>query len=130
MTKEVKKKKFSMNQPVVFRHGERRLVGKVSFIRPIGKQYLYHVQCEDGKEYEDLQVDIAMNQCIDTYLTKLFYQKYEINGTFIPKIEDVVPYTPTVDSTEEEEFDDYSDSRPFADPDEILFHDDELDDNY
>lgn len=82
-----RKKKFSINQPVVFRYSDRKLVGKVSFIRPVGKKFIYDVMCEDGKEYYELSVDSNMNQCIDTYLTKLFYKKYNIDENAIPEIE-------------------------------------------
>lgn len=83
-----KKRKFSNNQTVVFRFSDRKLIGKVIFIRPVGKKFMYNVLCEDGKEYNDLLVDSSMNQSIDTYLTKLFYKKYNIDENAIPEYED------------------------------------------
>ena len=87
MARQSKRRKFVNNQPVVFRFGERKLIGKVIFSRPVGKKFTYDVLCEDTKVYSELQVDVAMNQCIDTYLTKLFYKKYKIDENFIPEIE-------------------------------------------
>ena len=91
MARQSKRRKFVNNQPVVFRFGERKLIGKVIFSRPVGKKFTYDVLCEDTKVYSELQVDVAMNQCIDTYLTKLFYKKYNIDENFIPEIENSVP---------------------------------------
>ena len=79
-----RKTKFSVNQPVAIRYGSRKLIGTVSAIKPIGKQYVYNVIGEDGKEYDELTVDSAVNSCIDTYLTKLFYKKYNISINNIP----------------------------------------------
>ena len=132
MARQSKRRKFVNNQPVVFRFGERKLIGKVIFSRPVGKKFTYDVLCEDTKVYSELQVDVAMNQCIDTYLTKLFYKKYNIDENFIPEIENSVPILNTksaLDSliesatteeviTEEEE------------PETPLFEDDEIDPNY
>ena len=132
MARQSKRRKFVNNQPVVFRFGERKLIGKVIFSRPVGKKFTYDVLCEDTKVYSELQVDVAMNQCIDTYLTKLFYKKYNIDENFIPEIENSVPILNTksaldslIDSatteeviTEEEE------------PETPLFEDDEVDPNY
>ena len=132
MARQSKRRKFVNNQPVVFRFGERKLIGKVIFSRPVGKKFTYDVLCEDTKVYSELQVDVAMNQCIDTYLTKLFYKKYNIDENFIPEIENSVPILNTksaLDSliesatteeviTEEEE------------PETPLFEDDEVDPNY
>lgn len=79
-----RKTKFSVNQPVVIRYGSRKLIGTVSAIKPVGKQYVYNVIGEDGKEYDELTVDSTVNSCIDTYLTKLFYKKYNISIDNIP----------------------------------------------
>lgn len=84
-----KKRKFSNNQIVVFRFSERNLVGKVVFVRPLpNRRFLYDVQGEDGKLYQELDVDISMNYCIDTYLTRLFYQAHDIDENSIPEIEE------------------------------------------
>jgi hypothetical protein len=129
MTKRTKKRKFSNNQLVVIRFGDRKIVGKVVFIRPIGKKFIYDVECEDGKTYSELTVDTTVNSCIDTYLTRLFYQKYKIDENAIPEIEDDEPALNTekivetlVDNseTEEEESEyvfDEEDAAMFADED-------------
>ena len=131
MARQSKRRKFVNNQPVVFRFGERKLIGKVIFSRPVGKKFTYDVLCEDTKVYSELQVDVAMNQCIDTYLTKLFYKKYNIDENFIPEIENSVPILNTksaLDSliesaTTEEVITD-------EEPETPLFEDDEVDPNY
>jgi hypothetical protein len=88
MAKQTKKKKFSNNQVVVFRFGERNLVGKVCNVIPVGKRsFVYDVLGEDGKTYEDLGVDAVMNHTIDTHKTKLFYKKYNISEDQIPDVE-------------------------------------------
>ena len=51
MAKSTRKRKFSNNQIVVFRFGERKIVGKVVFARPIGKKFTYDEYAEDGKIY-------------------------------------------------------------------------------
>ena len=129
MAKQSKRRKFSNNQPVVFRFGERKLFGKVIFARPIGKKFTYDVFCEDGKVYSELHVDTSMNQCIDTYLTRLFYKKYKIDENFIPEVEkDLLPVATSTslieesDATEDVSVDD--------DKEEILYEDDEFDPNY
>lgn len=76
--------KFSINQPVAFRYGDKKMIGTVSLIKPIGKQFVYNVVGENGKEYDELGVDLAVNMCIDTYLTRLFYKKYDISEDHIP----------------------------------------------
>ena len=81
MAKRIKKIKFSNNQLVVFRFGDRKIVGNVVFVKPVGKllkQFIYDVAAEDGKTYYELTVDGPVNNSIDTYLTRLFYQKYKI----------------------------------------------------
>ena len=79
-----RKTKFSVNQPVAFRYGDKKMIGTVSLIKPIGKQFVYNVIGENGKEYDELGVDLAVNMCIDTYLTRLFYRKYDISEDHIP----------------------------------------------
>jgi hypothetical protein len=87
MARKSKKRKFSNNQTVVVRFSERKIVGNVIAVKPIGKRFIYDVQGEDGTIYTDLSVDLSMNECIDTYLTKLFYQKYKIDANSIPDID-------------------------------------------
>lgn len=129
MAKQSKRRKFSNNQPVVFRFGERKLFGKVVFARPIGKQFTYDVLCEDGKVYSELQVDVAMNQSIDTYLTRLFYKKYNIDENFIPDItSDIVPSVNSNSELEEVEVD--TDDSISDKEDDILYQDEEFDPNY
>lgn len=79
-----RKTKFSVNQPVAFRYGDKKMIGHVSLIKPVGKQFVYNVIGENGKEYDELSVDTVVNACIDTYLTKLFYKKYDIPENHIP----------------------------------------------
>lgn len=131
MARQSKRRKFVNNQPVVFRFGERKLIGKVIFSRPVGKKFTYDVLCEDTKVYSELQVDVAMNQCIDTYLTKLFYKKYNIDENFIPEIENSVPILNTksaldslIESATTEEV------ITEEEPETPLFEDDEVDPNY
>lgn len=127
-TRKSKKRKFSNNQPVVFRFSDRKMIGKVVFIRPIGKRYLYDVLAEDGKVYQELDVDVAMNQCIDTHLTRLYYQKYSINIESIPEVEDesaVILNSSSIDSAAEAE------SESTYERDELpLYEDEDLDPNY
>lgn len=131
MARQSKRRKFVNNQPVVFRFGERKLIGKVIFSRPVGKKFTYDVLCEDTKVYSELQVDVAMNQCIDTYLTKLFYKKYKIDENFIPEIENSGPILNTksaldslIESATTEEV------ITEEEPETPLFEDDEVDPNY
>lgn len=85
MAKGLKKRKFSNNQIVVFRFGQRNLVGKVCNIKPVGKRsFVYDVKGEDGIIYEELGVDSIVNHTIDTHKTKLFYKKYGISEEQIP----------------------------------------------
>lgn len=131
MARQSKKRKFSNNQPVVFRFGDRKLVGKVVFIRPIGKKFTYDVLCEDGKVYPELGVDSAINQCIDTYLTRIFYRKYKIDENSIPsQVEEVVNLPEAsltasiIDDIEVEE------TERFVEEDDRLFEDEDADPNY
>lgn len=89
MARQTKKRKFSNNQIVVFRFSERNMVGKVSFVRPLpNRRFLYDVVGENGKLYQELDVDVDMNYCIDTYLTRIFYQANNIDENSIPEIDD------------------------------------------
>jgi hypothetical protein len=132
MAKTGKKKKFSNNQIVVFRFCDRKLVGKVCLVRPIGKKFLYDVMCEDGKVYQELYVDIAMNHCIDTYLTRLFYKKYDIDENGIPEIED--DETPLVNvkkvSEPVEEIEAEGEDEVVIDDEEVLFDEEDVDSNW
>ena len=60
MARKGKKRKFSSGQIVVIRYSDRKLVGKVVLIRPVGKKFFYDVECEDGKIYSELLVDSAI----------------------------------------------------------------------
>jgi len=124
--------KFIKGQTVVFRFGQTNLVGKIVASKPNGKKTVYDVHCENGKIYEDLLVDTTMNQCIDTRLTKLFYEKHGINEFTIPEHleteEPELAVNSTQESLEEPEFDDYSEHRPYSDPDEVLFDPDDSED--
>ena len=126
-----KKKKFSNNQPVVFRFSDRRLIGTIVQVKPIGKKFLYDVLGENGSLYSDLEVDVEMNHSIDTYLTKLFYKKYDIDENAIPEIEHEVPETSMTlnyRSQESEEYEHVSDERLIDR--EMFYDEDELDPNY
>ena len=132
MARQSKRRKFANNQPVVIRFGTRKLVGKVVFIRPIGKQFTYDVLCEDQKVYPELSVDTALNLCIDTYLTKLFYQKYKIDPNLIPEIDTTLPAAEAgslAHSLNEESMEDSEESVSNQDED-VLFQDEDLDPNY
>jgi len=124
------KRRFSNNQPVVFRFGTRKLFGKVVLVRPVGKRYLYDVQCEDGKLYSELAVDESVNHCIDTYLTRLFYKKYNIDENYIPQ---------HIDKMDEEECSVTINRAPApiaieevitASSEDILYEEDDVDPNY
>lgn len=131
MARQSKRRKFLINQPVVIRFGERKLIGKIVFIRPVGKQFTYDVLCEDAKVYPELGVDTVLNLCVDTYLTKIYYKKYKIDPDLIPEAEEVVVVTPAgklsravIDEPEtDEEVEKESDE-------EVLFEDEDLDPNY
>lgn len=84
MAKQSKKRRFSNNQVVVCRFSDRYFVGKVVFIRPVGKNFIYDVLSEDSRVYTEMGVDSGMNYCIDTRMTKLFYKKYNIDENSIP----------------------------------------------
>ena len=128
MAKQSKRRKFSNNQPVVFRFGERKLFGKVIFARPIGKKFTYDVLCEDGKVYSELHVDVSMNQSIDTYLTRLFYKKYKIDESFIPEITN--DYLPAVTSDSLLEEVEVAEEGATDSEEDVLYQDDEFDPNY
>mgnify|MGYP003343364307 FL=1 len=84
MAKQSKKRRFSNNQVVVCRFSDRYFVGKVVFIRPVGKNFIYDVLSEDSRVYTEMGVDSGMNYCIDTRMTKLFYKKFSISNTKVP----------------------------------------------
>ena len=105
----------------------RSLFGKVIFARPIGKKFTYDVLCEDGKVYSELHVDVAMNQSIDTYLTRLFYKKYKIDENFIPEVtNDILPAATSESLIDEPE----TSEDEASDSNEVLYEDDEFDPNY
>lgn len=82
------KKKFSNRQIVVFKFGDRNLVGRVCNIKPVGKKaFIYDVKGENGITYEDLTVDAEMKHSIDTHMTKLFYAKNGISEEIMPGYE-------------------------------------------
>jgi hypothetical protein len=133
MAKTGKKKKFSNNQIVVFRYSDRKIVGKIFLVRPVGKKnFIYDVMCEDGKVYQELYVDTEMNHCIDTYLTRLFYKKYNIDENGIPEFEDdenpIVNVGKISESTEEVDTD--GEDAVVADTEEILFSEEDVDINW
>jgi|LakMenEpi03Aug12_release.lakeMendotaPanAssembly.Ray.scaffolds.fasta_scaffold522891_3 hypothetical protein len=134
MAKRIKKRKFSNNQLVVFRFGDRKIVGNVVFVKPVGKQFIYDVAAEDGKTYYELTVDGPVNNSIDTYLTKLFYQKYKIDESAIPEIEDDTPLinskklVETIIETPEEIEED--EEYELDEEDSLLFTEEDADPNY
>jgi hypothetical protein len=127
MAKQTKKKKFSNNQVVVFRFGERNLVGKVCNVIPVGKRtFMYDVLGEDGKVYEDLGVDAVMNHTIDTHKTKLFYKKYNISEDQIPEVELEDAEVDADSVVEKEEVEEVVESKS----EESLFSDEDFDENW
>jgi hypothetical protein len=132
MARKGKRRKFSNSQIVVVRFCDRKIVGKVVLIRPVGKKFFYDVEGEDGKIYTELLVDSAMNHCIDTYLTRLFYQKYKMDEAGIPEIED--DEVPTLKTSKiskvNDEIEVVEESEEVVIEEEILFEDDEMDPNY
>lgn len=132
MAKTGKKKKFSNNQIVVFRFCDRKLVGKVCLVRPVAKKFLYDVMCEDGKVYQELYVDVTMNHCIDTYLTRLFYKKYDIDENGIPEIEDNETPLVNVKKVSEpiEDLEVEGKDEVVIDEEEILFDEEDMDSNW
>lgn len=129
MAKSSKKRKFSNNQIVVFRFGDRKIVGKVILVRPVGKKFTYDVYAEDGKIYSELLADAPLNLSIDTYLTKLFYKKYNLDENSIPDLtEDVLPSLAT--SNIESNLDDGSSEEVTVDDDREFFVDEDADPNY
>jgi hypothetical protein len=128
-----KKKKFSNNQPVAFRFSDRKMIGTVVQVKPIGKKFFYDVLAENGIVYEDLEVDVEMNHCIDTYLTKLFYKKYDISENSIPETDHTFPesYIQSIESnnssTDQNDIVEYTDR--LLDK-EFFYDEDELDPNY
>jgi hypothetical protein len=121
----MRRKKFSIGQTVFCRYSDKKFVGQVAALHVSNKQLYYTVNGEDGKIYDDMQVDTEMNYCIDTYLTRLFYSKYGIDASVavvddnsIPVIVDIV----NTDIEEEEEL-----GELIYNEEEVLF--DEEDDN-
>jgi DNA-directed RNA polymerase subunit H (RpoH/RPB5) len=127
MAKGIRKRKFSNNQIVVFRFGERNLVGKICDIKQIGKRtFIYDVKGEDGIIYEELGVDAVMNHTIDTHKTKLFYKKYNISEDQMPEIEqEDVELEASIDSETEEVVETSSKT-----DEETLFSDEDTDPNW
>jgi hypothetical protein len=122
-----KKKRFSVNQLVVFRFNDRKLVGKVIDAKPVGKTFIYEVLSEDGKVYSELHTDTVMNQCIDTYLTRLFYKKYDIDENAIPE---VIVATTDVDSEELVQSEEEPEETDSTEDEGILFDSDDMDPNW
>lgn len=79
------KTKYSNNQIVVFRFGDRNLVGKIIDVRPVNKKISYLILGEDGKEYGHMFADTNYAECIDTNLTKIFYRNYKLDLNAIPE---------------------------------------------
>lgn len=129
--KNKKRKKFAHNQTVVFRFGERKLVGKIYNYHPVGKEFIYDVLCEDGKIYTELTVDSKLNQTIDTYLTKLFYNKYNITDSPIPTEQSYNgPRIQTESVIEEQIPEDEVDSGFHRDEELFTLYDDDPDSKY
>ena len=105
--------RLANKQVVVMRIGRRNLVGKVCNIKPIGKTYMYDVASEDGKIYYELYVDQDFNHTIDTKLTKLYCDKYNLNSAMInapiTEVEEKEFITSIEDVSETEEVVDYAD---------------------
>ena len=127
MANGVRKRKFSNNQIVVFRFGQRNLVGKICNIKPVGKRsFIYDVKGEDGIVYEELGVDAVVNHTIDTHKTKLFYKKYNISEDQLPEIESESPEIETDSVVElEEEVTEKASSK-----EETLFTEEDSDPNW
>jgi hypothetical protein len=127
MANIIRKRKFSNNQIVVFRFGERNLVGKICDVKQVGKRsFIYDVKGEDGIIYEELGVDAIMNHTIDTYKTKLFYKKYNISEDRIPEIEqEDAELGDSIDSETEEVAETSSKT-----DEETLFSDEDTDPNW
>ena len=127
MANGIRKKKFSNNQIVVFRFGERNLVGKICDVKQVGKRtFVYDVKGEDGIIYEELGVDAVMNHTIDTHKTKLFYKKYNISEDRIPEIEqEDAELEISIDSEAEEVVETTSKT-----DEETLFSDEDTDPNW
>lgn len=126
-----KKRRFSNNQLVVFRFGDRNMVGNIISTKPIGRRFVYDVLAENEKIYTDLDVDLEMNECIDTYLTKLYYAKYGI----VADIPEILPENnmPLLNKLAEKLFEDAEEEIEtesiFID-EEPLYVDEDLDPNY
>jgi hypothetical protein len=71
---------------------------------------------------------VAMNQCIDTYLTRLFYRKYKIDETYIPEADDDIINIPSMSNSLIEEPEVVEED--VTEDEGLLFEDDEIDPNY
>jgi hypothetical protein len=132
MAKQIKKKKFSNNQVVVFRFGERNLVGKVCNIKPVGKKsFVYDVTGENGIVYEELTVDSVVNHTIDTRLTKMYYKVKGISEDIIPEVEQEGPEmdTESVISSKKDESEERESTKIQKD-EETLFSEEDTDPNW
>jgi hypothetical protein len=79
-----RKKRFSINQTVVFRFSGRNLVGKIQAIDAATKTVAYDILGEDGKLYAGVLVDVVGSYAIDTNLTRLFYKANNLDELGIP----------------------------------------------
>jgi len=128
--KKTKKRKFSVHQIVVIRFSDRKMVGEVVSYKPLGKRFIYDVLCENGKIYHDLDVDIEANECIDTYLTKLYYQKNKIDIDSMPALEEDEPALYSMELTETGSDEVEEEDHELVIDHDMLFDADDLDPNY
>jgi hypothetical protein len=121
------KSKYSNNQIVVFKFGDRNLVGKIIDVRPVNKKIAYLILGEDGKEYGHMFADTAYAECIDTNLTKIFYKNYNLDLNAIPeKVEEAAAIKiKTKPTAEIEEIEQEEDDVVLFDFDEAIPSDDE-----
>jgi hypothetical protein len=121
------KTKYSNNQIVVFRFGDRNLVGKIIDVRPVNKRISYLILGEDGKEYGHMFADTDYAECIDTNLTKIFYKNYNLDLNAIPeKVEEAAAIKIKAKPvTEIEEIEQEDDEAVLFDFDEAIPIDDE-----
>jgi hypothetical protein len=117
------KSRLSTGQTVVFRFSDKNLVGTVNAIKPIGKKYFYDVLCENGKVYENLPIDSKINETIDTYLTSIFYKKYQIEVD-IPKT-DIVTTKELMLDNDSEAVDEVTENEPVSLDDTLPGYDEE-----
>jgi hypothetical protein len=121
------KTKYSNNQIVVFRFGDRNLVGKIIDVRPVNKRISYLILGEDGKEYGHMFADTDYAECIDTNLTKIFYKNYNLDLNAIPeKVEEAAAIKIKAKPVAEiEEIEQEDDEAVLFDFDEAIPFDDE-----